>query len=87
MWRRSATASITDAATFFRNTRPNLAQYISERPEIASQGEMSKDGQKQQRKIKNEKIKYYIRHNSGGAWLLCVFAGGESRPANRRFMA
>ena len=64
---------------FPRNRQPHFAQYIGERPELTSHGEKSKKAKNNnKRKIKNEKIKHYIRYNSAGAWLLCVFAGGES---------
>jgi len=29
------------------------------------------------KKIKDEKLKYYIRNNSAGAWLLLAVTGGE----------
>ena len=31
-----------------------------------------------------KKLNITFGNNSAGAWLLCVFAGGESRPANRQ---
>jgi hypothetical protein len=70
-----------------RNSRPNLAQYISERLEMTPNGFGGKEGQNNKKKIKNEKTKHYIRNNSAGTWLLCVFASGKSGSANRRFMA
>jgi hypothetical protein len=80
-------SSVLKLSSFPRNTWLNFAQYTSERPEMISHGEKSKKAKNNKRKIKNEKIKHYIRYNSAAAWLLCVFAGGKSRSANRRFMA
>src|SRR5436190_11900904 len=37
-------------SNFPRNSRPNLAQYISERPELSSHGEKSKKAKQQQKK-------------------------------------
>jgi hypothetical protein len=68
------------SSNFSHNTRPNLAQYTSERPELispwhavarecgtkAARREI-KEGQNNKKKLKNEKNKHYIRNNSAGA--------------------
>jgi len=60
---------IRGCPNFPRNTRPNLAQYISEQPELTSHGEKPK-------KAKTTKGKLKMKHNKiiSVAIALCVTA-------------
>src|SRR5438045_3982489 len=81
-----------------RNNSANPAQYTCERPELISPWHAvarecgtkaarreAKEGQKQKRKIKNEKIKNYIRYNPAGAWLSwAILNSASSRSKSHR---
>jgi hypothetical protein len=52
------------AHNFPRNSRPNLAQYISERLEMTPNGFGGKEGQNKKRKLVYEKSKYPIQEDN-----------------------